>query len=211
MQKSMRIIVILVTLALFIGACLPAPTQPQEPQAQDTQSSQDVQSQIATAVAQTIEAQNQIWTSVAQTIEAQATPTFTATPFVIPTVFVPTVTPRPSTGGGGGTVIKADYVCDVINRRPFDNTEFSQGDTFDIKWTIVNTGAKSWPSGFDVKYSTGPHMATVNVVEIPVVMDPGDQYQIVMDAFAPNEKGKQIEIWTVQGQLCFPYVAIVVK
>lgn len=217
MKKIIQLTVIMLTLASFIGACLPvAASAQQNPQAQNTQSLQDTQSQIGTAVAQTVEAQNQIGTSVALTLAAQASPTFvaTSTPLTIPTFtpfVVPSATPRPSTGGGGGTSSgKYEYACDIISRRPFDNSEILHGQNFDIKWTIKNTGTKSWDSGMDVKYFSGPKMTSVTIVEIPVVMKPNDTYQIVLDANAPLETGFQVMTWIVQGQLCYPYVALMV-
>jgi len=207
--------IVLILLAFLIAACLPG------------QSPEQVQSQIETAVAQTVAAQKQIEESVALTVAAQnalstptetstATPTNTALSF--PTLTpLPTVTPlpvNPPSGGGGGGIIARDYSCDIISRRPFDNSEINHGQEFDIKWTIVNTGTKTWNPGYDVKYFSGPHMANVNLVEIPVQMKPKDKYVIVMDATAPVEKGFQVMTWTVSGdgtaQLCYPYVAIIV-
>lgn len=216
MKKIIQVVVIMLTLALFIGACLPAASGQQNPQVQNTQSLQDAESQISTAVAQTIEAQNQIGTLVALTTEAQATATFTATPFTIPTLtpfVIPTSTTRPSTGGGGGGSTspgKYEFSCDIINRRPFDNTEILHGQDFDIKWTIKNTGTKSWDSGMDMKYFSGPKMTSITLLEIPVVMEPNDTYDIVLDATAPQELGFQVMTWAVQGQLCYPYVALMV-
>lgn len=215
MKKIIQMAVIMLTLALFIGACLPAASDQQDPQAQNTQSLQDTQSQIGTAVAQTIEAQNQIGTFVALTTEAQATATFTPTPITIPTLtplVILTSTSRPSSGGSGGSVSPGtyEYSCDIYNRRPRDNSEFLHGQDFDIKWTIENTGTKSWEAGMDVKYFSGPQMTSVTLVEIPVVMKPNDTYTIVLDATAPQELGFQVMTWTVQGQLCYPYVAIMV-
>jgi len=217
MKKVIQLAVVMLTLAVFIGACLPAAAsgQQQDPQVQNTQNLQDAQSQIETAVAQTIEAQNQIGTSVALTLAAQATPTFTATTLTITTLtpfVVPTSTTRPSSGGGGGSVSpgKYEYSCDIINRRPLDNSEILHGQDFDIKWTIKNTGTKSWDAGMDVKYFSGPKMTSVTIVEIPVVMKPNDTYEIVLDANAPAETGFQVMTWTVQGQLCYPYVALMV-
>lgn len=209
MKKS--VIVMLIITALLAG-CAPG------------QSPEAIQAQINTAVAQTLESENQIAESVALTVEAQApvaaTPTPdappTGTPITIPTFTpLPTVTPvvvnPPSGGSGSGTVSKPEYACDAINRRPFDMTEIHKGDSFDIKWTIVNTGTRTWEAGFDVKYFSGPKMTTVTVIEIPKQMKPNDTYQIVMDATAPQEKGRQVMTWTVQGQICYPYVAIDVK
>jgi hypothetical protein len=106
------------------------------------------QSDIGTAAAQTVEAQNRQH-FVAQTMEAQATltPTATATLFSLPTVtpFVVT-TPTVRSSGGGGAPPKAEYSCDIIHQRPYDNQEFLHGQEFDIKWTILNTGTKTWPA-----------------------------------------------------------------
>jgi hypothetical protein len=216
MKKIFQVVVIMLMLAFFIGACLPAASgQQTTAQAQNTQSLEDSAAQIGTAVAQTIEAQNQIGTFVALTTEAQATATFTATPVTIPTLtpfVIPTSTTRPSTGGSGGSSspAKYEYACDIINRRPYDNAEILHGQNFDIKWTIKNTGTKSWDAGMDVKYFSGPKMTSVTIVEIPVAMDPNDTYDIVLDATAPQELGFQVMTWTVQGQLCYPYTALMV-
>lgn len=214
MQKKLMLLVV---LAFLVASCLPG------------QSAEEVQAQINTAVAQTMAAQEQIAESVALTVQAQSplatatlevdtTTTPTSTPLAFPTLtpLAPfTVTPVPPSGGGGGTVYKADYSCDIAGRRPFDNTEYNPGDDFDIKWTIINTGTKTWEPGYDVKYFSGPNMAGYTLVEIPVEMKPGAQYQIVMDGTAPADKGFQVMTWTVSGsgtaQLCYPYVAIIVK
>ena len=131
-----KTIFVWLTFALILTACLPG------------QSPEEVQSQINTAVAQTLEARQQIEDSVAQTVAAQS-PLFTPTaevtqaptnpPLVFPTLtaIIPTITAfpvnPPSSGGGGGTVYKPDYACDIINSKPRDNTEYNKGAHFDIK------------------------------------------------------------------------------
>ncbi len=214
MQKKLMLLVV---LAFLVASCLPG------------QSAEEVQAQINTAVAQTMAAQEQIAESVALTVQAQSplatatlevdtTTTPTSTPLAFPTLtaLAPfTVTPVPPSSGGGSVIRKLDYSCDIAGRRPFDNTEFNPGDDFDIKWTIINTGTKTWEPGYDVKYFSGPNMAGYTLVEIPVEMKPGAQYQIVLDGTAPADKGFQVMTWTVSGsgtaQLCYPYVAIIVK
>jgi hypothetical protein len=201
----------MLALVLYIGACLPvAPTQ-QEQQVQNTPDL-DTQSQINTAVAQTIEAQNQIATAVALTTEAQYTATPTATPFTIPTLtpfVVITPTTKPS-GGGGGAPAKADYACDIIRLRPTAYTEINRGQDFDIKMTVVNTGTRSWYQGFDLKYAGGAVMTGMTHIELPA-MAPGDKHEVILDATAPAERGNQTMTWTVEGRLCFGYVVITVK
>lgn len=207
MRKSL---IILAVLVLVLTACGPG------------QSPEEIQAQVETAVAMTVEAQQQIEEAVAQTVAAQAalaTPTLVPTstsPSVVPTLtpVIPTVTPLnpPSSGGGGGGggSTTATYSCDIIHRRPFDNAEFNRGDEFDIKWTIINTGTKTWPAGFDLKYYSGPHLTTATRVELPE-MKPKAQFDVVFDATAPGQRGFQVMTWVVEGKLCFPYTAIIVK
>jgi hypothetical protein len=113
-------------------------------------------------------------------------------------------------GGSGGTVVKGEYTCDIIHQRPFDYEEFAKGDDFDVRWTFVNTGTKSWRAGTDLKYSYGPQMTTTTLVELPEIK-PGGQYEVVLDATAPTESGNKVMVWSLEGVSCTPYVAIIVK
>ena len=206
--------IIIFALVFITTACLPG------------QNPADVQGQVETAVAETMAAQQQIDQSVALTVAAQnpqalqftASPTFTETPtseivaFPTLTPIIPTITPhKPASSGGGGSVSKPEYSCDIIHQRPFDNTEFLHDADFDIKWTILNNGTKTWPAGVDVKYYSGPKMTTATIIQIPVEMKPKDQFDIVLDAKAPSVAGFYVMTWIVQGQYCWPYIAINVR
>ena len=205
MKKASKVTVIMLTLMLFIGACLPS--SPQTPPPGITPSL-DTQSQINTAVAQTIEVQNQIGTAVVLTTEAQF-PTPTVTPLTIPTL-TPFVILTPTHKPGGGVPAKAEYSCDIIRLRPRAYAEFNRGQDFDIKMTVVNNGTRDWYQGFDIKYTGGAQMTSVTRVELPA-MESGDQYEVVLDAAAPNERGNQTMTWAVDGRICFGYVVITVK
>lgn len=215
----MRIKMTIFTALIFVlAACLPAQTPV------------DMQPQINTAVAQAMQtSQNQIEESVALTVAAQqaeSTPTAvmestptevptlvpTSVPLDIPTptMLVPTATGYAPTSSGSAPK-PAEYACNAINRRPKDNTEYNRGAKFDIKWTIVNTGTKTLPKGIDVKYFSGPKMSNVLRVEIPVALAPGQSYVVDLDAKAPDTRGFHVMTWTLDGQLCYPYVAINVK
>lgn len=210
-----RVLVLLVAGVLLIAACAPAPAPA------PTQDPAEVQQQIADSVALTVaalEAENEqpimaepTNTPLPTQTEAgppTATPLIpTATPF---TVVPPTVAPSTGGGGGGAPPPKLDYDCTSQDRRPYDNTYFKSNKEFDIFWTIVNTGTKSWPAGKDVKYFSGPQMSTTTLVELPA-MDPGDTFVVNLDAMAPQKKGFHVMTWVVEGQLCYPYVAIIVE
>jgi len=215
MKKIIQVAVIMLTLALFLGACLPAaaPAQQQAPQAQNTQVVQDAQSNINTAVAQTIEAQNQIGTAVALTSEAQYTATPTATLFTIPTLTpfaISTPTTKPSSGGSGSARAKPDYSCDIILLRPRAYSEFHRGQEFDIKMTVVNNGVRAWYQGFDLKYAGGSKFTPVTHVELPA-MAPNARHEVILDAVVPDVRGNLTMTWTVEGRICFGYVTITVK
>lgn len=209
-----KTLVVLISLIFILAACAPG------------QSPEQVQGQVNTAVAQTMAARQQIQDAVALTVAAQNqslptatdTPTPTSTPIGFPTLtpVIATVTPLPvhppsGGGGGGGVPAKADYSCDVIHQRPYDNSEFRSGDKFDVKWTIVNSGTKTWRAGVDVKYLSGPQMTSVTLVQIPTALGPGDEYDIWLDAVTPDDTGFQVMTWVVEGRYCYPYVAIIVK
>jgi len=210
MQKTL---IILAALALILTACAPG------------QSPEEVQAQVETAVAMTVSAQEHIAQAVEMTVVAQhpsSTPTQTPTttptlnPFPSLTPVIPTATPfvvnPPSGGGGGGggSSQKADYSCDIIRIRPYAYTEINRGQDFDIKMTVINNGRLAWYQGYDLKYTGGPQMTTTTVIELPA-MNPGDEYDVVLDAVAPAEYGNQTMTWMVQGQLCFGYITLTVK
>lgn len=191
------------------------------------QSPEQVQAQIQTGVAMTMQVQNQIGTSVAMTVQSQqpAQPVGTATsastespatvPTLTPILSTPTafaVTPvhTGGSGGGGGSSTLA-YNCDPdIQKRPFDNQEFAKGDKFDVKWTILNNGTQTWAAGKDLSYFSGPKMTTVTFEQLPEVK-PGGTYSVILDAVAPTTAGHYVMTWKLEGGFCWPYVAINVK
>lgn len=212
-----KTLIVMTTLTIFLTSCIPGQT-PEQAQAQiNTAVAAAIgtqQSLIDQAVASTLTAvaQNASPTPVGSTAEPSATNTPLSFPTLTPVI--PTVTSAPvipPSGGGGGVPAKRDYACSSIGTKPKDYSEFHKGDDFDIKWTIVNTGSKTWDAGVDVKYASGPQMSYETIVEIPVAMAPNDQYTIVLDAAAPTTSGSHIMTWAVQGQMCYLYVAINVK
>lgn len=205
-----RIVLSMITMMFLLAACSPAqPTPTQEPV--------DIADQVATAVALTVAAQNTQTAAAIPPATNTTLPTQTeAVPpsatAVLPTatpLVLPTVTPVTS-GGSGVSITKPEYACDIIRRRPFDNTVFRPNDTFDIKWTIVNTGTKTMAAGLDLKYLSGPQMTTLTRVELPELR-PGDQFYVDFDATAPAQVGFQVMTYIVEGKLCYPYVAIFVE
>jgi hypothetical protein len=212
-----HILFTMLALAFLPAACAPAQV------AAPTQDPALVQQQIQQAVALTVAAQN------AQATEQQALIVPSNTPLPTQTLAEPpTLTPQPptatpfvivpptntavssSSGSGSGPIVKPDYACTVLNRKPADKTRFNRNKVFEIKWTIVNTGTRTMRKGLDVKFFSGTDMSTVSRVELPE-LKPGESYVVNLDAKSPDKFGTYTMTWTVEGQLCFPYTIIIVE
>lgn len=211
-QPTKRILFAMMVPILLLAACAPAQPTP-------TQEAVDIESEIGTAVALTVAAQNTQTAAAIPPATNTTLPTQTeavvvpATPTSVPSTATPLAPPTVTRVAGGGGVTpapKPEYACNAINRRPFDNTVFRPNAEFDIQWTIVNTGTKTMAAGLDLKYFSGPQMTTLARVELPE-LKPGEQFYVDFDAVAPAQQGFHVMTYTVDGQLCFPYVAIVVE
>lgn len=213
-HTKMRFLLSAVLAIAALTACFPQAATPNP---------QDTANQIATVVALTISAAG-TQTQAAQPIATNTTlPTQTDSALPTETPLIPSATPfvlvpptltRVVSGGGGGGVPVQPYQCTPINNKPRDLTVFKKGNEFDIKWTIVNTGTKPIPAKHDIKYFSGTKLMkdpTDTFREFGADLKPGDSKTIVIDAVAPAEKGKHVMTWMVEGNMCYPYIAIVVE
>lgn len=207
-QTMKRILFSAMAMLVLLTACAP--------QAQATQDPALVQQLIEQSVQLTVAAQNLETAQAVPPATETPIPTATLPPTVVPAL--PTATPFvvvPPTavvsgGGGGGTNVKPEYACDIIHQRPIDDSILKPGDDFDVRWTFVNTGTKLWRAGTDLKYSNGPQMTTVTLVELPEIK-PGEQFEVILDATAPTEVGRQVMVWSLEGVYCTPYIRIIVE
>jgi hypothetical protein len=198
-------ILLFITLAALLAACLPS----QQPAA-------NVQDQVNTAVAGTMQANQQIERAVEQTViakEAAANPSdaptevpvievvlqASNTPVVVAS-FTPTATPIP-----------LKYTCAIVNLKPRNGTTYRGGEEFQVKFNVINTGTRPWPIGIDVKYVSGTNLTGTKRVEIPKALDPGQVYLINLDGKAPKKSGYYMMTWLVDGPMCYGSIGINVK
>jgi len=202
-QSSKKTLGFIITTTFLIVACVLG---------QPAGNSEQFANLVTTSVAQTLTAFPTNMPTPTNTLSPTSTETIPPIQFTaLPTFVLPTSTPA-------GTA-KTDYMCDIINQRPFDDTEFRPGDSIDIKWTIVNTGTQKWEDGTYLEYQSGPQMTEETQVKLPR-LKVGKQYDVVLDATVPSESGTQIMVWTVVGPgtikdstywMCYPYIRIKVK
>ncbi len=197
-----KAILVIVAVAAVLAACAPA------------QSADQVQMQVATGVAMTVQAQGDLAAAVAGTLTAQApepSPTVSPTtiPLNLPTAAdIATVTPfvvvPPSGGGSSGSAPL--YGCSFAELKPRTNV-FKPGDPFDIVYWIKNTGTKDWPSKKDLDFLSGTKFTTTLGQELPPLKS-GETTTVSFDANAPKEPGFYEMKWKVEGGLCFPFTDI---
>lgn len=215
-QPIKRILFSVMVVIFLLTACTPtaAPVATQDPALVQQLIEQSVELTVAAQNVQTQAAQALIpaATNTPLPTQTEAAPLAPALPTATPFVIVPPTSTVVVSTGGGGTTIKPEYACDIIRQRPYDNTIFKPNDPIDIKWTIVNTGTRTWKAGLDLKYFSGPQMtpASAGPIQLPE-MKPGDQFAVNLDAQAPDTAGFHVMTWTIEGQICYPYIAIYVE
>jgi len=146
------------------------------------------QSEIATAVAQTVQAQDSL-TQVA------SIPTFTPIPLtpsldmtmtpgtdvILPTG---TVTPAPNPG--------CTLSANLIQEDPPDGTIYKPGESFIKRWWLQNTGTCTWDSTYKLVFWDGDLMGGAVSYPLPEVVAPGQtkEIPILLQAPATNEEFK---------------------
>lgn len=201
MLKKMLIVL---SLAIVLVACVPS----QQPTV-------DVQSQINTAVAGTMQVNRQIEQAVQLTVSAKEQAVVATQPAAeVPTdaevalQFAATVfptftpTPRPS---------ESRYSCSAVTLKPKSNELFPGGIAIDIKWRVTNTGTATWYDSVDMKYVGGANFANFNRIEFGKQLKPGESVIVEVDATTPTKGGSYFMSWLVDGPMCYGYVTINVK
>ena len=162
-QSTQRIFFTALAVIFLLAACAPAQVPTPDPD--------EIANQVATSVALTVASQNleteQAAPAATNTLVPTDTPAVIDTPTLVPTATPFVIVPPTSvpSGGGGGTVVQANYSCTVTGRRPYDYQIFKPGDDFDVRWTIVNNGRRTMVAGLDLKYSIGEQFVSVDRVE----------------------------------------------
>lgn len=220
MKKTIRFAMLLVAATLLLSACFPATNSEEGSTIDATQAAQMVEDAVDKALnAQATQNAANAPAATATLPPATETPipappTVTPIPTITPIVLAPTATVASSSGGT--TYQKPKYSCYFMSgKKPKDNSIFAAGDSFDIKFTITNTGTATWVAGTDVRYGSNTDLTNggVSMGELAVDVAPGESVTIgPFDAWAPAKSGHYVMGFIVEGvDNCMPYVAIDVK
>lgn len=170
-----KILITLTIMTFIVSACGSAP------QAQEN---------IATAVAQTVQAQN----SLTKLVEA---PTLTPAPLFDITAtpnIVATNTPAPVVGGAPGCTVSAR----LAGENPPDGALLKPGEYFWKTWALENTGTCTWDATYKLVYQSGDLMGGLTSYPLPEIVTPGDIKNISIYLKAPETDGTYTGYWYIQ-------------
>lgn len=212
-----RIVSALFALSLaLLGCALPPFSQ--------TSSPAPAPGSLETVIAQTAAA---AFTQTAQVVPATLTstgtplptktPTETPTPtatviFVIPTFGQGQSSPTESSSSGGGTTA---YACEITSHSPSNETEFDPQTKFDAKWTVKNTGTRTWTSNnMDYIYLSGNRIHVKSGYDLGRNVSVGESVELIVAMEAPRNSGTYATAWTLRignTEFCKMQLSIVVK
>ncbi len=215
MKEKVRVLVGLLAITAILLACSPVlatpfPTLPPEV--------------LNTIVAMTY--------SAASSQTAAALPTSTNTPLSPTPTRTPTETPLPT-----ATIIfrlssptpsrtptsltptlptpSENYACKVLSQKPVIGAVLAPRTDFDARWTVQNTGKKSWDGGStDYLYVSGDKFHKQDIYDLNKTVAPGQQVDIIVDMIAPKKPGTYTTTWNLRigsNQFCTMQMVIVVR
>ena len=98
------------------------------------------------------------------------------------------------------TATPSEWDCRVLSKNPLNHAVITAGTTFNIIWTVQNTGTKTWPKkGVDVVYESG---AQLNVgrpyYDIPAGVGPGGTVTISVTMEVPKRPKEYNMRWSLK-------------
>jgi hypothetical protein len=126
-------------------------------------------------------------------------PTDTPAPTSTPTrVFIPwTQTPTPT---------QAAYGCTVTDVSPKSGATLKVGEDFDGKWSLTNSGTKTWTAGnVDISHISGEKFGAGATFDLDHDVAPNGTYTFAVDMRAPDNDGSYSSTWGIyleDGSVC---------
>lgn len=173
LYHKIKILPLLICITLIAASCGTPPAQ--------------TESEIATAVAQTVQAQNAL-------TKVSALPTSTPAP-VLPTFAAPetspTEAPAEQPASNPGCVPSAE----LVGENPPDNTIFLPGEYFWKTWTFINTGTCIWDKSYSLVFWDGERMEGLISYPLTDIVEPEETFDISIYLQAPATEGIVTGYW----------------
>ena len=173
--QKIKVLNSLSILAFVLAACGSAP---------------QVQADISTAVAQTIQAQSSLTKIANAPTLTPAPPVEIATTADIAAV---TNTSAPVVGAPGCTVSAR-----LAGEDPPDGALLKPGENFWKTWSLENTGTCTWDSTYKLVYQNGDLLGGLVSYPLPELVAPGETKNISIYLKAPEAEGAVTGYWSIQ-------------
>jgi len=152
------------------------------------------QSEIATAVARTVEAQSSLTqvASIPTSTPIPSTPSLDATTTLeaVETLPVATNTLAPNPG--------CTLSANLVQEEPPDGKIFAPGESFLKTWSLQNTGTCTWDKMYKLVYWDGDLIGGAVSYALPVVVAPGETKEIPILLQAPASDGSYRGYWRLK-------------
>lgn len=135
-------------------------------------------------------------------------PTDTPTPTLNPNLPTPTQTPTPvqstrvPTRTRTITMTATQFDAGVsISQTLQDKSIVPAGKSFQVTFTLKNTGTSTWTGGYGLKWFSGlPGYGIYPTNNVPVPQDvhPGESVDLTITCLAPNSPGSYFSMWYMQ-------------
>lgn len=172
---KLRTLPLLLCVALIAASCGSPPVQSD--------------SEIATAVAQTVQAQNSL-------TKVSALPTLTPAPALQATstpLTDPTNTPGPAVSNPG-CITSAG----LVSENPPDDTILLPGAYFWKTWTFINTGTCVWDTSYSLVFWDGAQMGGLTSYPLTEIVQPQGTMEISVYLQAPATEGTATGYWRLK-------------
>lgn len=148
------------------------------------------ESDISTAVAQTVQASDSLTEVVGiPTTTPEISLEVTQTALITPTS-VPTLASAPSDPNCIG--------ASLVSEDPPDGVILKPGENFWKTWTLLNTGTCPWNSSYELVYRSGELMGGLASYPLPEPILPGEQKDVSIYLKAPETEGTFTGYWQLQ-------------
>ena len=117
---------------------------------------------------------------------------------------------------GLNVAAKKEYACSLLSQSPKDWAKMKPRQDFDMRWTVLNTGSKTWTqNGTDYKYIRGAAMHTHGATfDMPKNVAKDGKIALYVDMNAPKSKGTYVTYWGLANgtnHFCQFYFTVTVK
>lgn len=169
-----KILIVMSILVFMVSACGSTP---------------QLQENISTAVAQTVQAQNSL-TKIAEIPTSTPVPPLEIT---ATTDLAVTNTSAPVVGAPGCTVSAR-----LAGENPPDGALLKTGEYFWKTWSLENTGTCTWDNTYKLVYKSGDLLGGLTSYPFPQLVAPGEIKDVSIYLRAPDTEGDTIGYWQIQ-------------